>query len=1006
MTEKNNLYELIESIEHTQLTGGELKHTFIDEIKTDSRRVGENDLFIALAGDVSDGHSYVETVLQSGCGAVIVEKGSLQKDWLAETKIPICTVQSTRRALADLASKFYNYPEKKVKLVGITGTNGKTTVTYLLEEAMTHQGERVGVIGTVNYRFTDSNGGVHSFPAPFTTPDPLTLKKMLRLMVDAGVSIVLMEVSSHALVQRRLGNILFDCAAFTNLSHDHLDYHQSLEQYFQAKTLLFTTYLKNGGKAVVTHQDGGGNDLNEWASKITALLDAQDVSYIECGKSPICKIQPDRINVEIDRTEVMLKTPKEHLSFISPMVGRFNVDNMMTTIGIIEMMGYNSSQAAQSLAQTHGAPGRLERVFLNEKDTPKTVAFVDYAHTPDALLNVLKTLKTLPHKRLICVFGCGGDRDAEKRPEMGKIAAELADVAIVTDDNPRSENAHTIREEIITGILQKNMTEKSVEWLVKSTTGSGYVMIPDRREAIHCAVKSAGTEDIIVVAGKGHEKYQLTNQGKRYFDDALEVREALVSWDVKRIAKALGVTPEDALLNTHFTDISTDSRSIKPGQIFVALAGDNFDGHQYIGNAVQAGAGAFIIDRSKEIEVPENLPVFRVNDTLEALGNLAAFRRKQIGSISNPVIIGITGSCGKTTVKEMTSAILEQQWPNTADAPHDRVLKTTGNFNNLIGLPLSLLPLKLKHQAAVLEMGMNQPGEIARLTEIADPDISCIVNVHGAHLEGLGSIEGVARAKEEIFAATQSRGTLIVNLDDNLVTEAATRYPQKKIKYTTNKTETSSADIWSSNICSQESGNIAFNLHIGNSFYPVKLRVPGKHNVENCLAAASMATAVGIEPRVIVRGLESFEAADKRLQIVSATAGYSIINDTYNANPASMSAGLATLSSMSGSQKIAVLGDMLELGDLSVSAHTELGILAAQTGLAFLLVVGSFAEHIARGAASSGMARDTILVFENKDDIVTWIKEMEAHARFADDMWMLIKASRGMRLETVVAELT
>ncbi len=1001
MTEKNNLYDLIESIEHTQLTGGELKNIFIDEIKTDSREVDENDLFIALAGDVSDGHSYVETVLQSGCGAVIVEEGSLQKSWLAEKEIPICSVQSTRRAVADLASKFYNYPENKVKLVGITGTNGKTTVTYLLEEVLSGQSERVGVIGTVNYRFTDSSGGLHSFPAPFTTPDPLTLKKMLRLMVDAGVTIVLMEVSSHALAQQRLGNIRFDCAAFTNLSHDHLDYHQSLKKYFQAKTLLFTAYLKSRGKAVVSHQDE-----NEWASKITALLDDKNITYIECGNTPVCAIQPEHINVEIDKTGVRLKTPNEHLSFVSPMVGRFNVDNMMTTIGIIEMMGYNSQQAAQSLSKTNGAPGRLERVFLKDGEPHKTVAFVDYAHTPDALLNVLQTLKTLPHKRLFCVFGCGGDRDAEKRPEMGKIAAELADIAIVTDDNPRSENADAIRKEIIAGIQQKDLTEKSVEWLVKSTTGTGYLVIPGRREAIHSAVKSAGTEDIIVVAGKGHEKYQLTNRGKRFFDDALEVREALVSWDVNSIAKALDVILENSTLNSYLTDVSTDSRSIKLGQIFIALRGDNFDGHQYIDNAVQSGAGAVIAEKSGEIKISGNLPVFHVDDTLDALGNLAAFRRKKIGSISDPVIIGITGSCGKTTVKEMTSAILEEQWPNSSDAPHDRVLKTSGNFNNLIGLPLSLLPLQLKHQAAVLEMGMNQPGEIARLTEIADPDISCIVNVHGAHLEGLGSIEGVARAKEELFAATHSRGTLIVNLDDNLVAEAATRYSHKKIKYTTNKSEKTGADIWSSNIHSQESGNIAFNLHIDNSLYPVKLKVPGKHNVENCLAAASMAIAAGVEPEVIVRGLESFEAADKRLQIVSATAGYSIINDTYNANPASMSAGLATLASMSGSQKIAVLGDMLELGDQSVSAHTELGSLAAQTGLAFLLVVGSFAEHIAGGAASSGMARDTILVFENKDDIVSWIKEMEAHARFADDMWMLIKASRGMRLETVVAELT
>ena len=332
-------------------------------------------------------------------------------------------------------------------------------------------------------------------------------------------------------------------------------------------------------------------------------------------------------------------------------------------------------------------------------------------------------------------------------------------------------------------------------------------------------------------------------------------------------------------------------------------------------------------------------------------------------------------------------------------------MKTSGNFNNLIGLPLSLLPLQLKHEAAILEMGMNQPGEIARLAEIADPDISCIVNVHGAHLEGVGSIEGVARAKEELFASTQQRGVLVVNLDDEHVAAAAEKYPHKKLSYTMRPAAVGYADLIASDIYNLENGNVAFTIQMQNSTYPVKLKVPGKHNIENCLAAAAIASAAGIPPEVIISGLESFEAADKRLQIVSAATGYSIINDTYNANPASMSAGLAALASMKGKPKIAVLGDMLELGAESIPAHEELGRIAAQSGLAFLLVVGSFAEHIAQGAALAGMAREAIRVFDSKDDIADWIKNMEVQGRLGNDAWLLVKASRGMRLETVVEEL-
>lgn len=1003
MTEKNNLYELIESINHTRLTGGELHSIYIDDIQTDSRLVGENDVFVALSGENSDGHNFVESVLQSGCGAVVVEEGKIQTNWLSSTKTPILSVKSTRQALADLASHLYCNPEKDIKLVGITGTNGKTTITYLLEKVLAEQGESVGVIGTVNYRYTDNTGLIISHPAPFTTPDSLTLKKMLREMVDAGVTIVLMEVSSHALIQQRLGNILFDCAAFTNLSHDHLDYHHSLSQYFEAKTYLFTQYLKKDAQTVITHPSSG-DGLNEWALKIKVLLDEYAISHISCGKTPECEIRLVDKQVQIDRTEVILRTPAGQLSFSSPMVGSFNIDNIMTTLGITLMLGYDMKQAAQSLTDAPGAPGRLERIVAEPGEIGVS-AFVDYAHTPDALLNVLQTLKSLPHNRLLCVFGCGGDRDAEKRPEMGKIAAELADIAIITDDNPRSEDSHSILEQIVDGVRQVKTVERSKDWLMTSTTDTGYVVIPDRREAIHCAVNNALADDIVVIAGKGHEKYQLTNGGKRFFDDSLEVREAMVSWDLESMAAALGVNPEGYQARFFLADVSTDSRSIQKGQIFVALHGENFNGHEYVSDAVQAGAAAIIVAESEKMNVTPDLPVFQVADTLKALGDLAAYRRRKIAPISSPVIVGITGSCGKTTVKEMTAAIFTQKWPDTTATPNNRVLKTAGNFNNLIGLPLSLLPLQLKHEAAVLEMGMNQPGEIARLTEIADPDISCIVNVHGAHLEGVGSLEGVARAKEELYAGTHQRGILVVNLDDEHVAAAAAKYSHKKLSYTMRQTVGDTADLTAADIHNLENGNIAFTLHIRNNTYPVKLKVPGRHNVENCLAAAAIAVAAGIQPEMIISGLESFEAADKRLQIVSATAGYSIINDTYNANPASMSAGLATLASMNGTPKIAVLGDMLELGEESLSAHEKLGSIAAQSGLAFLLVVGSFAEHIAQGAALAGMARESIRVFDNRDEIVDWIKNMEVQGGLGNDTWMLIKASRGMRLETIVEEL-
>ncbi|MEE4242189.1 MAG: UDP-N-acetylmuramoyl-tripeptide--D-alanyl-D-alanine ligase, partial [Desulfopila sp.] len=405
------------------------------------------------------------------------------------------------------------------------------------------------------------------------------------------------------------------------------------------------------------------------------------------------------------------------------------------------------------------------------------------------------------------------------------------------------------------------------------------------------------------------------------------------------------------------------------------------------------------------VEHRDDLPVFRVDDTLKALGDLAAYRRRRLGCISAPLVAAITGSTGKTTVKEMTAAIFFQQWPDTLTEPNGRVLKTQGNFNNLVGLPLSLLPLQLKHKVAVLEMGMNTSGEISRLAGIADPDISCIVNVHGAHLEGLGSIDGVAKEKEQLFYNTDRRGTLIVNLADPYVRAMAEKYQHKKISWSVERSDDRQADLYASGIRYRSDGCVSFKLHLPASVHDVALAVPGRHNVANSLAAAAIAFAAGVSGETIVKGLECFSSTARRLAVVKAEAGYSVLDDTYNANPASMASGLATLAELKGDRKIAVLGDMLELGSASYEAHRELGRIAAASGLDYLLVIGAFAEHVAKGAIAAGMGGDRIHRFADKNAIVEWLKNCEKQGVVSSRSWVLVKASRGIGLEVVVKGL-
>ncbi|MFN2353851.1 MAG: UDP-N-acetylmuramoyl-L-alanyl-D-glutamate--2,6-diaminopimelate ligase [Desulfopila sp.] len=1009
MANTKSLDKLLQHTSCCHLQGPDAADVMIAAVTNDSRKVTSGALFVAVAGEQSDGHRYIGAAVEKGCGAVVVDSGQAERVSISNGRIAVYCVEDTRRELSLIVAAFYDYPQKALKLIGLTGTNGKTTISYLLEKVLEDPGEQVGVLGTIGYRYSDSAKVKWQFDAPLTTPDPLILQKMLRRMVDAGVTVVIMEASSHALVQQRLAGIRFDIAAFTNLSHDHLDYHASMEEYFRAKSLLFTNHLKHSGTAVITFRNDDSVDRNRWPAAMEKLLQHHGVPAICCGSGPTHDFQPKTVEIAMDNIRASLQTPQGVVQVESPLVGRFNVENIMTTLAIAFAMKIDTSRAAASLARASGAPGRLERITLANGGSAGAAVFVDYAHTPDALLNVLRTLQGLPHNRLICVFGCGGDRDRAKRPLMGSIAARYADIAVVTDDNPRSEPPGEILQQILEGIHGERLEPKDEDWLLNRGEGRGFVVLGDRHEAIRTAVQSAGADDIVIIAGKGHEKYQLTNQGKRFFDDSLEVRQAMLCWNREAVAEALQVNPVGGAEHVIFQGISTDTRTLRKNEVFLALQGESFDGHRYIDQALRSGASGLIVDQNVSNGVSNidfrGIPVYKVPDTLEALGALAAYRRTKVASLTAPQVVAITGSSGKTTIKEMTAAIFAQQWPDSDRTPCGRVLKTSGNFNNRVGLPLSLLPMELKHRAVVLEMGMNTPGEIARLTAIADPDIGCIVNVHGAHLEGMGSIEGVAREKECLFAGCRKESTLVVNLDDAHVLAAAEKYEQKKVFYTMNADSFPGADMAALDVSCQADGTMAYELAIGPERHHVALCVPGKHNVANSLAAAAIAHAAGIEAEAIITGLAMFRAPEKRMEIIKAAAGYSIINDTYNANPVSMRAGLETLAMMPGGAKIAVLGDMLELGESSGQAHFELGEKAAQYDLAALLLTGAFAKRMAAGAVAGGMARQHIELFNEKRKIADRLNEMAVQGALMNDSWIFIKASRGIQLETVVERL-
>ena len=971
----------------------------------DSRQVRPGDIFVAIRGEANNGHLFLRQAIDAGAAALIVQAGLWSQQQVAGWPGPLVEVADSRLAYAVMAENYYGRPAEALRLLAVTGTNGKTTVSYLVEQCLLQAGESVGVIGTVSYRYT-VDGKTVTRPAPHTTPDALVLQALLREMADAGVKTVIMEVSSHALVQQRLGKLRFDVAAFTNLSQDHLDYHADMAEYLAAKQLLFSHHLKEGGVAVI-------NGAGAWAEKMLSLCQTIGLNRITCGSQAGADLRLAATDSDAHGSRLDLAGRWGEFTLTSPLVGGFNGENLLTAAALLLAAGMDTDDLRHGLVHAYGAPGRLQRVEAASVAASRPTVFVDYAHTPDAVRKALLALKSLPHNRLFCLMGCGGDRDKSKRPLMGQAAAELADVLIVTDDNPRSENPEQIRDEIEKGVITAGMARRDPAWLIHPA-GKGFVNIGDRALAIKLAVRAARPGDIVALLGKGHERYQHGKNGKIFFDDYLEALTALCGWRLADLSMATGghltagreEMGAEMPLAEALAEVSTDSRTIAPGDIFLALKGDNFDGHDFQKKVQAAGAACLIVARGRK-SPDVTIACLEVDDTLSALHDLAAFRRRLIAEVGQPKIVALTGSCGKTTTKEMLAAIFRAHYPEGIDNPSGCVLATEGNLNNLIGLPLTLLGINPRHRAAVLEMGMNAPGEIARMAQTAQADICCITNVHGVHLEGLGDIEGVARAKEELFATAGNDATLIINGDDPRIMAMASCYSQRRVIFSTRgQAACPVADLWAENICEGES-RISFTLCRADERAEIVLPLIGRHHVECALAAGACAVAAGVPLTAIAQGLAALRAVDKRMNISWTRHGLKLLNDSYNANPASMAAALATLQSQAaGKKSLAILGDMLELGPASGSLHEELGRQAAALGISFIAALGGEAARVAAGARQASMAAEAAQAFASKEELVVWVESLIASGRLIAQDVILVKGSRGMRMEQVAEALS
>ncbi len=480
------LYKLIEGINCLSVKGG--LDIEIEGIAYDSRNVLKGYLFICMDGYQTDGHYYIKQALRQGAVAIIVEKP------VAIDTVTVIQVKNSRDILPIISSRFYNNPTNMLKLIGITGTNGKTTTTYLVKSIFESWGKKVGLLGTIAVEIGDKK-----ISSQRTTPESLDLQKIFREMVNEGLDYCVMEVSSHSLVLRRVEECNFYIGAFTNLSPEHLDFHKDMEDYRKAKEkLFFLTKYTN----VINSDDKSGK-------KIIGNIKNSGTPLLTFGIEQKADIMAKDIVIDSEGVYFQLITPDYTIPINGRIPGLFSVYNCLTAASIAYAEGVDSKAICQGIESFYSVPGRLEKV---DADIPYTI-IIDYAHTPDGLENVLKTIKTYAKKRIITVFGCGGDRDKKKRATMGKVAGIYSDYCILTSDNPRTENPYEIIRQIEKGIIDTNC---------------GYTCIESRKEAIKEGMKMAEADDIILLAGKGHEKYQELNGEIIEFDERKIVKDILL----------------------------------------------------------------------------------------------------------------------------------------------------------------------------------------------------------------------------------------------------------------------------------------------------------------------------------------------------------------------------------------------------------------------------------------------------------------------------------------------
>lgn len=985
-------------------------------LRTDSRVVQPGDAFLAWPGQRTDARLHVAQAIERGAVACLIEGQNLPPELSGElcaadgSQVALALVNDLKALAGPIAAAWYGQPSQHLRMLAVTGTNGKTSTAWWLAQALCAHAAMDGrsrqscaLVGTLGVGIAPNLADTG-----MTTPDAVALQAALAGFVQQGAVACAMEASSIGLAEHRMAGTRLHTAIFTNCTQDHLDYHGSMAAYWQAKAALFDW---PGLRAAVVNVDDPHGQMLAHTLRSRPALDLWTVAVVPDDPvqgQPLARLYAQNLHptargmrFDVVETDSASGVVLERASLHTVMLGEFNAANLLGVVAALRTLGLTLERSLAVCAGLHAPPGRMEHVSLHDsadinagKDASHTASVplvvVDYAHTPDALAKALCALRPQARVRggrLWCVFGCGGDRDRSKRPLMGAAAQTGADAVIVTSDNPRSEDPQRILE----GILQGMAAGASCATVAVEV---------DRAAAIHMAVRRADPRDIILLAGKGHETYQEVAGCRHYFCDRAQARAALQSRAGAAVSSmfTLGaalhwVAAQDASARivagcsgTAIARVHTDSRSVRAGDLFVALKGQRMDAHAFLHDAARQGAAAAIVQHDCDaVHLPPGLPLLAVTDTTAALGALSAGWRMQF----DLPLVAVTGSNGKTTVTQMLASIFR------AHAGEAGAFATQGNFNNAIGVPLTLLRLSGAHRVGVVELGMNHPGEISYLARLCRPTVALVNNAQREHQEFMHTVQAVAEENGSVIHYLGIDGVAVLPADG----EDAAHIALWRTLAGARRVLTfggAQADVQAAAVQWHE-GAWHMRLHTPVGDCVTVLHIAGRHNVRNALAAAACAVAAGVGVQAIAQGLSQFRPVQGRSglsRIQYQGRSLDVVDDSYNANPDSVQAAIDVLASLPG-PRLLVLGDMGEVGSEGPHFHREAGASARAAGIETLLAVGPLARHAVTAFGAGAM---------HFHDMSALLRAVPVRAACGVRS-VLVKGSRSMRMEQVIHAL-